>query len=250
MLFFVGLWTQADKAGNFPWRPAQLKLDILPFVEYDVSGTLEALRIPGFVLPYIGEDGKPYGHIPNFDVHQRFFGSEIKSPPRFPAFSVEKQTQEAPRKHFGSTLEVPRTVESGIRNQESGEKEITSEVSEGSDGSLSRPVKKPKPEFLKGSEPMEYAEFFQKFHADWAKGAKPPDGPKLQKWAGVFEAMNRIDEKPWSEIEAMLNAIDQEKPSKGSDFLWRNVILSPDTLRKRWNEGKLHKFIKEPAYAR
>lgn len=116
MLVFVGLWTQADKAGNFPWRPAQLKLDILPFVEYDLGSSLEALRKTGFIIPYTGADGKRYGHIPNFSEHQRFFGSEIKALPRFPAFSEQNKDKELPRDTQGSSLEVTRTVELGIRS--------------------------------------------------------------------------------------------------------------------------------------
>lgn len=116
MLVFAGLWTQADKAGNFPWRPAQIKLDILPFIEYDLGSSLEALRKTGFISPYTGSDGKAYGHIHNFDTHQRFFGSEVKLPPRYPAFLEEKQNQEVPRNPQGSAEEVPRIVELGIRS--------------------------------------------------------------------------------------------------------------------------------------
>lgn len=138
MLVFLGLWTQADKAGNFPWRPSQLKLDILPFIRYDVGTSLEVLRNSGFVIAYEGADGNTYGHIPNFERHQRFFGSELKAKPRFPAFIATANPQ-------GSSLEVSRTVESGVL--ESGIRNSIGILSAThSRGRASRKAKNPKSE--------------------------------------------------------------------------------------------------------
>jgi hypothetical protein len=100
MLVFAGLWCQCDKAGNFPWKPNQLKLDILPFIDFDFGSTMETLWKSGEVIRYSGEDGKEYGHIPSFCRHQRFFGTEVVSKPRFPAYLDG-------RKHHGSTMEAP-----------------------------------------------------------------------------------------------------------------------------------------------
>jgi hypothetical protein len=82
MLVFAGLWTLSDKAGNFLWQPEQIKLDVLPFVKYDVGTSLELLRKSGYIIPYSGPDGRQYGHIPTFKDHQRFWGSEAKGKPR------------------------------------------------------------------------------------------------------------------------------------------------------------------------
>jgi hypothetical protein len=109
-----------------------------------------------------------------------------------------------------------------------------------------RPKRDPFPD---DSDPMELAKFFAKFYADWALGAKPADPPMLQKWAGTFDAMIRLDNRTLDQIGDMLNALDLQKPGK-SGFLWRENILSPETLRKRWNEGKLHSFIPEAYHAR
>ena len=109
MLFFAGLWTQADKAGNFYWKPSQLKLDILPFIDYDPGISLEALWKTGFVIPYTGSDGKRYGHIPTFEQHQRFFGTEATSKPRFPDFidgeGYQGNSMEIPSKPQGNHLD-------------------------------------------------------------------------------------------------------------------------------------------------
>jgi hypothetical protein len=128
MLVFQGLWCQADKAGNFQWRPSQLKLDILPFIEYDLGSSMEALWKTGFVIPYTGADGKDYGHIPNFSEHQRFSGTELKASPKYPAFSndfngmevpknLQGSSEEATRKHDGSRELGVRTMDNGVMDK-------------------------------------------------------------------------------------------------------------------------------------
>lgn len=67
---FAGLWTAADKAGRFTWRPKELKLDCLPHDGCDFGDVLSALERGGFVRRY--EVGvKAYGHIRSWDKHQR-----------------------------------------------------------------------------------------------------------------------------------------------------------------------------------
>lgn len=69
MLVFAGLFTVADRVGRFEWRPKQIKLDILPFIDFDMAETLEQLQSNGFISKYeVG--GKTYGHIPAFLEHQ------------------------------------------------------------------------------------------------------------------------------------------------------------------------------------
>ena len=106
-------------------------------------------------------------------------------------------------------------------------------------------VKKEKHLFPDDSEPMEFADLYKRMYADWTRGTgKDPSPAKLQAWAGVFDAMLRIDGYSGHEIERMMNAIDKEQPGKDG-FCWKHVLLSPEKLRKRWAEGKLYKFKKE-----
>lgn len=90
MLVFAGLWGHCDKNGNFEWRPRTLKLDILPFLDFDMAETLGLLASnkrgdgSAFVLRYRGPDGREYGHIPTFSEHQRITGKEAEEPGRFP----------------------------------------------------------------------------------------------------------------------------------------------------------------------
>jgi len=75
MLVYPGLWTLCDSNGIFQWKPRQIKLDILPFLNFDMEDTLEILVQAGFVVRY-SVDGKDYGIIPTFREHQRLSGKE------------------------------------------------------------------------------------------------------------------------------------------------------------------------------
>ncbi|HSW38200.1 MAG TPA: hypothetical protein VLL97_01760, partial [Acidobacteriota bacterium] len=83
MLVFIGLLMVADKSGRFEWKPQSLKLDILPFVDYDIAKTLDLLCRHRFIRPY-EVDGKLYGLIPTFTQHQRITGKEAQTANRFP----------------------------------------------------------------------------------------------------------------------------------------------------------------------
>jgi hypothetical protein len=100
MLVFVGLWTVCDKNGVFAWRPRQLKLDILPFLNFSMKDALEALEKYAFIDRY-EVDGKSYGIIKSFSDHQRITGTEAKAEGKHPLPSVETT-----RKQQGNTLET------------------------------------------------------------------------------------------------------------------------------------------------
>lgn len=115
MLVFAGLWGHCDRFGRFECRPRHLKLDILPFLEFDMTATLSALEGAGFIQTYV-VDGKKYGFIPSFEEHQRFGGKEASEPAKHP---------EPPVKSVGSNGEatvkqlVPLEEEgNGIRERE------------------------------------------------------------------------------------------------------------------------------------
>lgn len=110
MLVFAGLWTQADRRGRFAWKPRQLKLDILPFLDFDISLTLDTLARHGFVQRY-SVDGSDYGCIPTFEDHQRISGQEAQSDGKYPG---------PPRKQQGSTKEHPECPGNGVRSTDIG----------------------------------------------------------------------------------------------------------------------------------
>jgi hypothetical protein len=104
MLVYAGLWTLSDKKGSFEWRPRQIKLDILPFISFNITETLDLLSNNGFIFKYTVE-GKDYGFIPAFAEHQRITGKELQSPSKYP-----EPTQEDIEKHSGSIREVPENT--------------------------------------------------------------------------------------------------------------------------------------------
>jgi hypothetical protein len=77
-LAYIGLWTQCDREGRFEWRPLRLKLAILPWDDLDFEKVLAALEKHGFILRYEVE-GKPYGCIPSWHVHQHCHHKEADS---------------------------------------------------------------------------------------------------------------------------------------------------------------------------
>jgi hypothetical protein len=51
-LLFIGLWTQADRAGRLLDRPKRIKAEIFPYDSFDVEKGLEQLSDAGFILRY------------------------------------------------------------------------------------------------------------------------------------------------------------------------------------------------------
>lgn len=70
MMVFEALWGHCDNKGRFEWKPRMLKLDILPFLPFNMAETLAILESAGMVRKYI-VDGKEYGEVPTFEKHQR-----------------------------------------------------------------------------------------------------------------------------------------------------------------------------------
>lgn len=103
MLVFSGLWGHCDRFGRFEWQPRQLKLDILPFLNFDMAETLQILADAGFMRRYT-VNGKDYGVIPTFNEHQRLSGKEAQEGEKFPPPEAEQQgsDSEAPVKHAPS----------------------------------------------------------------------------------------------------------------------------------------------------
>lgn len=89
MLVFAGLWGHCDKEGRFEWKPRTLKLDILPFLDFEMSEALKSLCEAGFVEQY-EVDGKQYGLIPSFNSHQRVGGKEAQESAKYPAPEVKQ----------------------------------------------------------------------------------------------------------------------------------------------------------------
>lgn len=130
MLTFEGLWTICDKQGVFEWRPARMKLDILPFIDYNLSRTLEILFENNFIYKYEYE-GNAYGLVVKFGKHQQFYGKEHNEGKRYilPAEIINaaseyvKNNREVPVNlpgnvyEFLKNSEVDQKIAKNIKNQ-------------------------------------------------------------------------------------------------------------------------------------
>jgi len=84
MFVFMGLWSVCDKQGVFQWKPNQLKLDIYPFLDFNMAETLEILQQSKFINKFKADDGQYYGHVVNFEKHQVINFLEKKNPAKYP----------------------------------------------------------------------------------------------------------------------------------------------------------------------
>lgn len=75
-LFFIGLWTQADREGRLELRPKRLKAALMPYDNFEVEAALAALESTGHVTIYEA-DGARFVAIESFARHQ---SPNIKEP--------------------------------------------------------------------------------------------------------------------------------------------------------------------------
>ena len=114
MLTFAGLLGLCDCNGVFYAKPRSIKLDVLPFIDYDLQYTLEILAENGFIELYQHE-GNPYGYFPTFDKHQRLSGKEATASGNYP-LPTEAQAftdWEATGKQRGSNGEATGNARKG-----------------------------------------------------------------------------------------------------------------------------------------
>lgn len=69
-LFLIGLWTEADDFGLFPWKPTRLKMRIFPADDVDPRALMEELVSARFIVR-IERGGEPIGVIKKFRKFQR-----------------------------------------------------------------------------------------------------------------------------------------------------------------------------------
>jgi hypothetical protein len=103
MMVFLGLWMLADSKGRFEYKPRSMKLDILPFITFDIQLTLDLLEASGFIRTYT-VDGNKYGMIPSFKEHQRLTGKELTEGEKYPDEIINNRGNigETPEKHLES----------------------------------------------------------------------------------------------------------------------------------------------------
>ena len=83
MLTFAGLWCIADANGVFVYSPPHIKLDVLPFLDFDVKKTLQILEKNSFIKSFEVES-KIYAQVCGFNEHQKINGKEAEGGGRYP----------------------------------------------------------------------------------------------------------------------------------------------------------------------
>jgi hypothetical protein len=108
MFVYEGLWTKCDRQGVFEWKPRSIKLDILPFLDFDMQETLGILECAGYVKKYT-VDNKEYGIILTFLKHQKISLAEQKNLNVFPLPPPEQPKVIREREHTepGQTILEP-----------------------------------------------------------------------------------------------------------------------------------------------
>jgi len=135
MMVFAGLWGHCDSKGRFEWKPRMLKLDILPFIPFDMNETLEILEKSSMIHRYTVE-GKEYGIVETFDKHQRLTGKESTEGEKYPSPYVydTENIGEASGKHWGNTGEILESQEG--KGKEGKGKEETHDKTSPPDGDV------------------------------------------------------------------------------------------------------------------
>jgi hypothetical protein len=133
MLVFVGLMAQADREGRFNWNPRVLKLDVLPFIDFDLSASMDLLVIHGFIQRY-EVDAKAYGYFPTWARHQVVNARERESmipppPPTSATRETEASITAASRVDDASRTRESRDTETHVHAR--GELEMEGNMEQG-----------------------------------------------------------------------------------------------------------------------
>ena len=78
-LYWIGLWTLADRAGRLEYRPMRIKAQLFPYEDINIDEATLVLESKGFVQRCKFEDGLVVLYIRNWEKHQRPHQNESQS---------------------------------------------------------------------------------------------------------------------------------------------------------------------------
>lgn len=220
MMTFQGLWMLADSKGKFLYQPRLMKLEILPFIPFDLQATLDTLEKAGFFFTYEVK-GKKYGLIPSFLEHQRINGKEAAAGEKYPDPEIViKEKQE------GSNREAPEKQQ---RSQE-GEREEEGELGKGN-------------EFIDDVEEKDETENFEILVS--LQKIKNLYAFVAQKFPKTEETLKmKVGTETYTERqEAFILRNNERSYTTDNDFLthYRNFILKPPPIEKEKSSGQKEK---------
>jgi hypothetical protein len=241
MFVFEGLWTKSDRQGVFEWKPRMLKLDILPFLDFDMEETLKILLDAGYIRKYEVE-GKEYGIIPTFKKHQVISKAEKDNVNVFPPPPNNIETVEEPLGNRPETDEE-QLENAGILNSEFGMTENGSRGGDAApDGSFSQKSnKKPKKPPLREREPVNDMERVEKAYLlNWdslfTQGRVKTNDPVVN-WNQTRSLLKKHFEKlkPDQIIRALKNGMTDDFVLNGGYSL--GIMLSAAVLNRLINSA-------------
>lgn len=116
-LFFIGLWTQADREGRLVDDVRRLKVRIFPYDDVDVEVLAGELHGRDMIRRYSDENGHGYIWIRSFTKHQR-------PHPKEPASLIPECTSRAVIKHGKPCKKTTSPQSNGTRNLDSGTRKL------------------------------------------------------------------------------------------------------------------------------
>ncbi len=116
-LFFIGLWTIADREGRLDGDIRRLKALVFPYRAVDTEALAVELHGKDMIRRYQDEHGRRFIWIRNFTKHQR-------PHPKEPASVIPKCPDTAARKRGEPCNATAEPSESCIRNLDSGSLEV------------------------------------------------------------------------------------------------------------------------------
>ena len=214
-ILFAGLWCYCDREGRFEWRPKRIKIEILPYDNCDIEKLLSQLVKIGLIEKYkVGEEY--YGNIINFLKHQSPHKQE--KPSEIPPLeNIEKITEQ-----------VEKITEQVGLNPESLNPESLNPES-------LNPVKKPEL-FSKDSDPIKLSELLFELILENDPKAKEPN---YQKWAEHIDKLNRLDSRPYDEIEEVIRWTQKDDFEKANVLSTAKIRKRYPQLRLKWKGGKI-----------
>lgn len=149
------------------------------------------------------------------------------------------------RKNARKRSETSYSPEKPPENTANNPRESTQSIVKYSKGENSKEEdnKKCPKKFSDSSHSLRLAKLLDEEISKHNDGYKRCTEASLQNWAKDVDRMIRLDKRTPEAIGAMIRAISDDEGNER--FAWRNNILSAQKLRRRWNEGKLVKYLKQ-----
>ena len=116
-LFFIGLWTQADREGRLQDDPRRLKARLFPYEPVDIEALAVELHGKDMIRRYRDGNGNGFIWIRTFSKHQR-------PHPKEPASVIAECQPGAGKKNGEPCKNTARTPESGSLDTESGTRKL------------------------------------------------------------------------------------------------------------------------------